>query len=598
MCNSYASCLLILLASVALNAQDSKVPPDLWNTAFSEKIDTAASRAFETIVSNYWTPARDSIPLYISRAEAYLAKAKETHADDLSLLRIELCTGQLYKHDQSPTQSIKHYFAALMLAERLSQPKYITNINLEIGLIYYLQGNWEKAIHFFNAALRYNKDAKNVRRENILTYLIGLSLNNAERYSEALPLFRRIYDYNVVDRDTNRMLEAGTGLADAYRGTGKPDSAEKIYRYILQVADESGAERHELHAVVHAGLARLYFVMGRLADSEREALASLTYSRRNDYFIPKLEAQKTLYNVYRQRGDYANALHYLEMYTHDYDSLQNKGNIAKMSVSQALFEYQHKEDAIIAEEGKKQTIMIVVASLTSLLVIVVFFFYRSLSKQKARSEVLLENILPKDTIAELKEQGGVVPRIHHNVTIMFCDVKDFTVLAEDLSPESLVKLLDLYFRKFDAIVSDLGLEKIKTIGDAYMATGGLHDDSQNYAERCIEAARQMIRFVDETSEQYHTQFGHSFRFRIGIHTGSVVSGVVGRDKYAYDIWGDTVNTASRIEQHSEPGRINLSGSTYELVSSTIPCVYRGKISAKNKGEVDMYFVESSSTSDS
>jgi class 3 adenylate cyclase/lipopolysaccharide biosynthesis regulator YciM len=580
-----------MAVSTTLVAQEGAIPNELWNRAFSGTIDTAASRAFETIVSDYWTTTRDSIPLYISRAETYLAEAKATSADDLSVLRIELCAGQLYKHNQEPTRAIQHYFAALMLAEKLSQPTYITKINLEIGLIYYLQANWEKAVDFFNAALRANTSAKNVRRENILTYLIGLSLNNSGRYAEALPLFRRIYDFNVSARDTNRMLEAGTGLADAYRGTGRLDSAESIYRHILEVADAAGGERTDFHAVVHAGLARLYMDMGRLDDSEREALASLTYSRKHDYFIPKLEAQKTLYNIYRQRGDHTNALHYLELYTHDYDSLQNKDNIAKMSVSQALFEYQHKEDAIVAEEGKKQTIMITVASLTSLLVLVVIFFYRSLSKQKARSELLLENILPKDTIAELKERGGVIPRIHHNVTIMFCDVKDFTVLAEDLSPESLVQLLDLYFRKFDEIISVHGLEKIKTIGDAYMATGGLHDSSQNYAERCIMAAQQMIQYVAETSDGFRQQFGHSFTFRIGIHTGSVVSGVVGRDKYAYDVWGDTVNTASRIEQHSEPGRINLSGSTYDMVRTTVPCIYRGKISAKNKGDVDMYFVE-------
>jgi class 3 adenylate cyclase len=203
---------------------------------------------------------------------------------------------------------------------------------------------------------------------------------------------------------------------------------------------------------------------------------------------------------------------------------------------------------------------------------------------------LLENILPKETISELKTFGHAIPRIHDEVTILFCDVRSFTTIAETLSPASLVSMLDHYFRGFDEIVADLGLEKIKTIGDAYMVAGGLHEGSGN-AETVIQSAIRMLQFTEQCRTDMEMRYGSSFRFRVGVHTGSVISGVVGRDKYAYDIWGDAVNVAARMEQNSEEGRINVSGETWQRTHQLFASVYRGKIQAKNKGEVDMYFIE-------
>ncbi|RPI66628.1 MAG: adenylate/guanylate cyclase domain-containing protein, partial [Ignavibacteriae bacterium] len=303
------------------------------------------------------------------------------------------------------------------------------------------------------------------------------------------------------------------------------------------------------------------------------------------------EAERILYEIYRRQGDHQQALHFLEQYTRDHDSLQDKENLANMSMSQALYEFQRKEEALIMEEGRKRQIVIVVAVLTFILVIVTLLFYRSLSKQKSKTDALLENILPREAIAELKRSGVVTPRTHHNVTIMFCDVKDFTLIAEQLPPDDLISLLDHYFRTFDKIIADHRLEKIKTIGDAYMAAGGLHDQSLNYAEQCVLAAQEMLRFISGSADELHTKYGYAFDFRIGMHTGSVVSGIVGRDKYAYDIWGDAVNTAARIEQASEVGMINLSGSTYEMIKGRFTCTHRGGISVKNKGEVEMYFLD-------
>ncbi len=191
---------------------------------------------------------------------------------------------------------------------------------------------------------------------------------------------------------------------------------------------------------------------------------------------------------------------------------------------------------------------------------------------------------------ELKNPGRSKARRYEQVTVMFTDFKDFTRHSENMTPEQLVGEVDFCFRKFDQIISKHHLEKIKTIGDAYLCVGGIPDDEEG-AVRVVRAALEMRDFIGHTHKERSFKEGSFFQMRIGITTGPVVAGIVGEKKFAYDIWGDTVNTAARMEQTGEVGKINISGVTYELVKDKFDCTYRGKISAKNKGEIDMYFVE-------
>jgi class 3 adenylate cyclase len=177
------------------------------------------------------------------------------------------------------------------------------------------------------------------------------------------------------------------------------------------------------------------------------------------------------------------------------------------------------------------------------------------------------------------------------VTVLFTDFKDFTKVAERLNPKDLVNEINECFSAFDRIMEQYGVEKIKTIGDAYMAAGGLPTPNATNPVDVVNAALAIRDFM-QTYEARKTAAGEEFfRIRIGIHTGPVVAGIVGVKKFAYDIWGDTVNTSSRMESSGETDRINISGSTYELVKDKFICTYRGKLEAKNKGAIDMYFVE-------
>jgi len=216
---------------------------------------------------------------------------------------------------------------------------------------------------------------------------------------------------------------------------------------------------------------------------------------------------------------------------------------------------------------------------------------KELSAEKAKSEKLLLNILPRPVAAELREKGRTKPKYYDQVTVMFTDFKGFTKFAEKMDPPEIIKELDACFMAFDNIIEKYNLEKIKTMGDGYMCAGGLPEKNRTNPIDAVKAAIEMQAYMHKRREEKHREGKDYFELRIGIHTGPVIAGVVGRKKFAYDIWGDTVNVASRMESSGVEGKINVSGDTFVHVKDTFFLSHRGKIKAKNKGEIDMFFVE-------
>lgn len=217
----------------------------------------------------------------------------------------------------------------------------------------------------------------------------------------------------------------------------------------------------------------------------------------------------------------------------------------------------------------------------------------TIEKEKAKSDELLLNILPEQTANELKEKGYATPQHYHQVSVLFTDFKGFTKLAEKITPQEVIEELNYCFTAFDKILEKHNMEKIKTIGDAYMAAGGIPMANQTNFIDAINAGLEMQSFMKQLKIEKAKEGLPMWEMRLGIHTGEVIAGVVGKKKFAYDIWGDTVNLASRMESSGEIGQVNISGDTYALIKTHFECEYRGKIKAKNKGEVDMYFVKSS-----
>jgi len=210
-----------------------------------------------------------------------------------------------------------------------------------------------------------------------------------------------------------------------------------------------------------------------------------------------------------------------------------------------------------------------------------------LNVEREKSDSLLHNMLPKHVASELRTTGKSEPKRFESMTIMFTDFKGFTELVASIPAITLVEELNDIFSGFDDIVEEEGIEKIETIGDAYLAAGGLPKEEPNHAYKCVKTAKRLVEYLESRNAQNKIQW----KMRVGIHSGPIVAGVVGKKKLTYGLFGDTINTASRFETASEPGRINVSSSTYEQIKSKFDCEYRGKILAKGKGELDMYFVK-------
>lgn len=215
---------------------------------------------------------------------------------------------------------------------------------------------------------------------------------------------------------------------------------------------------------------------------------------------------------------------------------------------------------------------------------------KKLEEEKRLTEKLLLNILPIEVAKELKHRGKVEPINYESVSVLFTDFKNFTQLSENLTPKQLVDELDYCFSYFDEIIEKHNLEKLKTIGDSYMACGGIPNANSTHAIDTVLAALEIQAFMQQRKERKNKNNTPYWEIRIGIHSGPLMAGVIGQKKFAYDVWGDTVNIASRMESSGVPGTINISQATFELIKDYFECHCRGKIPAKNKGNLDMYLV--------
>ena len=244
----------------------------------------------------------------------------------------------------------------------------------------------------------------------------------------------------------------------------------------------------------------------------------------------------------------------------------------------------NKKEAVAALKLQRQR-GYTYAGIACILALAAFSFF--IVRERRKSDKLLLNILPSAVAAELKNKGSAAAKHFDNVTVLFTDFVNFTQTSERMKPQALIDELHTCFKAFDDITTKYNVEKIKTIGDAYLAVAGLPTADPQHAEHVVKAAIEINAFMQDRFAKLGSS---TFQIRIGIHSGSVVAGIVGVKKFAYDIWGDTVNTAARMEQNSEAGRINISATTYELVKDKFTCEYRGEIDAKGKGMLKMYYV--------
>jgi class 3 adenylate cyclase/tetratricopeptide (TPR) repeat protein len=464
-----------------------------------------------------------------------------------------------------------------------------------------------------NAEIYYDKAIKLLRKSDNPTALASSLLNAGDEYFKnnkydlALKYFEESGDiFKKVDYLSGTAYTLGN-IGMVYAKQGKDELAKENISKAIKILEEL----KDYYAI-----SDYLTYMSDIYLKQNDWNSSLSYAKRSLELAKKYGLKEQigasnlkLSQLYEKAGNKGESLKYFKNHIAYRDSVTNLKSVQQMAdlrtnyeVSQKQIEVDllQKDSEILQLKQKKQRNIIYATVFSSFLIFLLalglfrrYQFIKKtnhiIEKERNRSDNLLLNILPEETAYELKQSGKVQAKRFDSVTVLFTDFEGFTHYAEKLSPEKLVESVDFYFSKFDAIMEKYGLEKIKTVGDAYMCAGGLPFPTEDHAYKMVLAAFEIAEFVNESKKQ-HSPDQTRFEIRIGISTGPLVAGVVGIKKFAYDIWGDTVNIASRMETNSEPGKVNISEYTYQIVKDFFDCEYRGEIEVKNRGMMKMYFV--------
>jgi adenylate cyclase len=470
----------------------------------------------------------------------------------------------------------------------LGDKRGIETVASDLGNAYYSQKDYPKALEYLLNALKQAEEAGNKFDVAAVTGNIGNIYKDQNNYIMAV-------EYSGRALQLFEALGSKQGMAINLCNIGED--------YIAIIEDTAIKTKSVSKAI-------------ELPESKYEPAVSIPHGKAallagaTDYLqrgllllrgINALENMQGCYDdlseAYKLKGDYKKALEYGDSSKVIKDSLFSEANREKI----AQLENKRKEDADSLKAAAERRAAEVTAAhrrnyeligVGALVLALVFIFLltrnnKLLDIEKKKSDSLLLNILPEEVANQLKEKGVAEAKHFDNVTVLFTDFVNFTEASSHMSPQGLIDELHNCFKKFDEITHKYGIEKIKTIGDAYLAVAGLPSPDPKHAENVVRAATEISAFMKDRI----AKLGNStFEIRIGVHSGSVVAGIVGIRKFAYDIWGDTVNTAARMEQKSEAGRINISQTTYELVKDKFSCEYRGEIEAKGKGVLKMYYV--------
>jgi class 3 adenylate cyclase/tetratricopeptide (TPR) repeat protein len=485
--------------------------------------------------------------------------------------------------------------AFFMSGESARKAKFITGEGIAYGSIadvYSISKNHN------NAMLYYNKAIATLRRSNDSVALASTISNagdeflNHKNYDSALLYFR---ESGVIFEKVNYLIGKAYSLGNigmVYANMGNNVLAEKNINEAIKILEE--LEDYYPICVYLIYMSDIYLEKGDQPMALGYARRSLALAQQYGLKEQISDASLKLSELYDRAGKPGESFKYYKGHIVYRDSVNNIKSVQKMADLRTDYEVSQKQVEVDLLHQAKRNQQIIVISLVIILALgavllgTLFWYYKTISREKKRSESLLLNILPAETAMELKRNGKVDAVKFQEVTVLFTDFVQFSKFAEHVEPEQLVKSMDFYFKRFDEITTKYQIEKIKTIGDSYMCVCGLPTPNPEHARNVIIAAKEMVTLV---KDQLNAQDGLShFDIRIGVHTGPVVAGMVGIKKWQYDIWGDSVNIASRMESMSKPGRVNISETTYQQIKDEFACEYRGEIEVKNRGILKMYFL--------
>ena len=583
----------------------------------------------------------DSAIYYYKKGIALCDRIGEVNFKVNALVNI----GVVHQHRGEYMAAIKQISLAVPLAKKINNYNALSGAYTNLGRAYSSIGQEAEALNFYDKALLIFEKEKNRQGEAFTLKSIGDVYNAQKEYEQAIQKYKLALGIMEQISDLNGKASLLLSMGNTYNDLGNEELSNELYREGLQIADEIGDARTAI--IARNNLASYYQEEGELDSAqiifnevieisriieakqfETLGLINLgaNYSLRGDNKKAELllseglqlakslgdiqlqwRAAKSLVGVYTELNRPKDVLKMHNLYAQLLDSLHSDDNKNATLKREYKFAYEKQalEDSLLFEvERVKQNAEIsrrkrTNYGLTGLLIFAVVFASIAISqrnrikKEKKLSEELLHNILPEEVATELKATGEAEAKLIQNTTVLFTDFKGFTAIAAELGPKELVGDIHESFSAFDHIMERYNIEKIKTIGDAYMAAGGIPEEKTGSVKDVILAALDICKCIEEGKQKKESQGKPFFEVRVGIHTGPVVAGIVGVKKFQYDIWGDTVNTASRMESSGEVGRVNISQPTYDLIKDDPQFTFehRGKVVAKGKGEVDMYFVE-------
>ena len=514
----------------------------------------------------------------------------------------------LYDQGRIP-EAMENYAEALRKYEAVGEQEGVATALHNIAGVYRDQGDHAEALAYLQRAYAAQEAVGDDYAMASTEDNMGGVLNDLGREVEALEHFEHALALHDSVNDTRGMGYSWRNISGIWLGRNDPgralDAATRSHAMLLMSDDKRG----QASALLAIGIA--LEASGRSADALEKGTTALAIARELGYPQLMRDAAQLMGRLHRARGQWAEAITMQDLYFTMRDSVLNEEARRSSIRQQYRYAFERKEadlkaeqfrkDGIAREELQKERNQRNVGIFTGfgLLLIAVGLWSRlrlvrrsreAIQKEKDVSENLLLNILPEEVAAELKAKGHADARNFDPATILFTD---FTAIAEQLTPNELVGEIDACFKILDTITGHHRIEKIKTIGDAYMAVGGLPDPRHGSPADVVQAAIEMQERMKERTAERERAGLPAFHMRVGIHTGPVVAGIVGLRKFQYDIWGDAVNIASRMESSGEVGRVNISATTYSLVSNDPRFKFeaRGTVSAKNKGELEMWFAD-------
>jgi len=537
----------------------------------------------------------------------------EARADTARLLDYEMELGDLYGRINDTITGLRHGYRAMEYAIALGDSALAARILFGVARFDTSRVRLLSSLEYVDAY------AKKARWENNAGYYAarGWMLQAHGEHDQAIANLERA-DSLLSDPDSRMIALYAWFLGEAYLRVGRSDDAIASFRRAL-----SAAERHGIngwHAGCALALGSELKRTGDQAGAEAAWLDALAHARLGNFPDHKLTALGHLKDLYTDQHRYREALET----TAQWLVLKDSSNVdeARKDLLRLEFGTEQRADSLqnalereeasrlLTRQRTQRNVLLGFGAFALVFAVVDYRRRQRIKKEHARSEALLLNILPEEVAEELKVKGAAEAKHFDSATILFTDFKGFTEVSERLSAQELVEELNVCFKAFDNIITARGIEKIKTIGDAYMCAGGLPDPTSSSPADVVHAALEMQAFMKARKVERDAQGKPAFEMRVGIHTGPVVAGIVGVKKFQYDIWGDTVNTASRMESSGEVGQVNISQATYQLLVGssqlsggdqatgnqqlTTPAFHftpRGKVQAKGKGELHMWFAD-------